>query len=459
MKSNAALTLLILMLAGALALSPLPLFAHTPEEEELHYRVIITEDLRLLYYDEAHTFITPHVARCFENAFKFHKELFGYEPSEAVTVSLQDLDDHGYAGTTAIPYNFITLGIEPFEYVYDTCPTNERINWVMNHELVHVVCCDQAAGADSFFRTAFFGKVVPSDEDPLSVFYSFLTNPRYYSPRWYHEGIATFLETWMAGGIGRAQTGYDEMAFRTMVKDGSYFYDIVGLESEGTTIDFQVGQNSYLYGTRFVNYLAYHYGPEKVLDWFTRVDGTHRYFSTQFKQTYGVSLDDEWSNWIEWEQGWQQANLDSIGRFPTTPYRALSDRALGSVSRAFFDPERGRLYAAVRYPGEFAQVASIDVRTGEIERICEISTPAMYYVSWLAYDSSSGTVFYTTDNGRRWRDLHAVDVDTGESRLLSKNCRTGDLAFNRADGSIWGIQHHEGKSRLVRFPAPYDRWQ
>ena len=459
MRRDLAARLLIPVLVGALTLSALPLSARTPEEEELHYRVIVTKDLRLLYYDEAHSFITPHVARCFENAFSFHKNLFGYEPSEAVTVSLQDFDDHGYAGTTAIPYNFITLGIEPFEYVYDTCPTNERMNWVMNHELVHVVCCDQASGADSFFRTIFFGKVVPTAEDPLSMFYSFLTNPRYYSPRWYHEGIATFLETWMAGGIGRAQTGYDEMAFRTMVRDGSYFYGVVGLESEGTAVDFQIGQNSYLYGTRFVNYLAYRYGPEKVLDWFRRADGTRRYFSTQFRQTYGVSLSEEWSNWVEWEHDWQRTNLDSIRRFPTTPYRILSDGSLGSVSRAFFDPKRGRLYAAVRYPGEFAHIASLDVRTGKVERICEVPTPAMYYVSWLAYDPSSGTVFYTTDNARRWRDLRAVNVDTGESRLLSKNCRTGDLAFNRADGSVWGIQHHEGRSRLVRFPVPYDRWQ
>ena len=50
--------------------------------------------------------------------------------------------------------------------------------------------------------------------------------------------------------------GYDEMVFRAMVNDNSYFYDIVGLESEGTTIDFQIGVNSYLYGTRFVCYLA-----------------------------------------------------------------------------------------------------------------------------------------------------------------------------------------------------------
>ena len=55
-----------------------------------------------------------------------------------------------------------------------------------------------------------------------------------------------------------------------MVRDSSYFYDYVGLESEGTTIDFQIGANSYLYGTRFISYLAYMHGPESVLNWVNR---------------------------------------------------------------------------------------------------------------------------------------------------------------------------------------------
>ena len=65
----------------------------------------------------------------------------------------------------------------------------------------------------------------------------------------------------MAGGVGRAQGGYDEMVFRAMVRDNAHFYDPLGLESRGTKVDFQVGANAYLYGTRFITYLAYVYSP------------------------------------------------------------------------------------------------------------------------------------------------------------------------------------------------------
>ena len=81
-----------------------------------------------------------------------------------------------------------------------------------------------------------------------------------------------FMETWLSGGVGRAQGGYDEMVFRAMVHDGAKFYDPLGLVSKGTEIDFQTGANAYLYGTRFVNYLALTYSPQRLLSWW-RHDG------------------------------------------------------------------------------------------------------------------------------------------------------------------------------------------
>ncbi|MBI4810520.1 MAG: hypothetical protein HY800_03585 [Ignavibacteriales bacterium] len=370
----------------------------------------------------------------------------------------QDFDDYGYAGATALPYNYMVLGIEPFENVYETSPTNERLNWVMSHELMHVVSTDKPSASDNFYRSLFFGKVSTTSENPISMMYSYLTTPRKYSPRWYLEGIAVFMETWMAGGIGRAQSGYDEMVFRTMVCDSNYFYDVVGLESEGTTIDFQIGQNSYLYGTRFVSYLAYQYGPEKVLAWFDRTRESDQNYTSQFKRVYGVSLDEEWSRWIEWEHTWQQTNLDTIRRFTITAYRYISKEPLGAISRTFYDSTLHKLYAAVNYPGQLAHIVSIDIATGKIETICDLFTPALYYVCHLAFDRVNGFLFYTTKNNKGWRDLSIVNIKTGKTDILVKNSRAGDLAFNATDKSLWGIQHHNGYSSIVKFPSPYSGW-
>ncbi len=421
-------------------------------------KTLRTEDLRLVFI-ELNASTAPHLTRCFENSMRFHRELFDYTPSEEVTVLMQDFDDIGFAGATGVPYNWMTIGVEPYEYVYEVSPTNERINWVMSHELLHIVATDQAASSDRFFRTIFRGKVAADDRDPVSLLYSYLTAPRQYAPRWYHEGTAVFMETWMSGGIGRAQGGYDEMVFRTMVAEDARFFRLVGLESEGKTTDFHLGVNAYLYGTRFVSYCAYTYGPEKIVEWVRRSDGTRRHYSAQFKHVIGRNLGDVWNQWIEWEHVWQQTNLDTIAQYPLTQYRALTDKPLGSVSRAYYNPDSRKLYAAVLYPNEFAHIAEIAIDTGDMRKITGVRMPALFYVTSLAYDERRDELFYTTDNSKGWRDLREVDVKTGESKQLYKNVRTGDLAFNRKDDTVWGIQHFNGFSTVVRFRKPYDFYE
>ena len=417
-----------------------------------------TKDLRLIYYTRAHEYIIPHLVRSFENALEFHSKLFDYTPSEKVTLILQDFGDYASGGANSVPYNLIGIGIAPFNYAYETMVPLERMTMMMNHELVHIATMDKPSPTDKFFRSLFSGKVAPIAEAPLSMLYGNLTSPRWNSPRWFVEGIAVFLETWMGGGLGRAQGSYDEMVFRTMVRDSAYFYDMVGLESEAKGTDFQVGANSYLYGTRFVSHLALQYGPEKLIAWFRQSGESKSRFSSDFERLYGVTLDDEWARWIEWEHQWQRANLDSIRVHPVTKYRSIAAEGLGSVSRAFYDSTSGLLYVAVNYPGQTAHVASIDVKTGAIRRIHGVRGAALFYVSSLAYDPSSRTIFYTSDNNHE-RKLCALDLATGTSRILLDKLRAGDLAFNPKDKSVWGVRHFNGGSAIVRVPYPYSDWK
>lgn len=414
-----------------------------------------TKHLNTIYLSDDQYYLIPHLSSCFENTARFQKKLYDFESKEPVGILFNDFADFGNAGAMNIPFNTLLLGIEPFDYVFDLMPSNERMNWLMNHELTHIVMCDKPNKQDRFFRSLFSGKVVSIPAQPLSMFYSFLASPRRYSPRWYHEGIAVFMETWMAGGQGRALGGYDEMVFRSMAKDKNYFYNAVGIESEGTTVDFQVGMIAYLYGTRFVNYLAYNYGPEKLLKWYVRTDSSSTYFSTQFSDVYGVSLRSEWDNWIEFENDFQKANLDSIKKYPLTDLKSMSLEPLGAASRYFYDNSTKKIYAAVNYPGQLSQIAAIDMVNGKSEKICDISSPAMYFVASLAFDDSSKTIFYTTNNSQNWRSINSYNLKTKEYKLLLQNCRIGDLAFNKTDKSLWGLQHNNGYSYLVRIPYPY----
>jgi hypothetical protein len=416
-----------------------------------------TETLNLVYPAKALDHLSDHLARCFENSMAFHRKLFDYTPSEPVSIRMQDWGDFGHGGTTALPWNYISLGVEPFVHTYDTMPANERMNWLMHHELAHVVASDKAAGRDRAFRRLFHGKVEPTKDNPLSMFYSYLTAPRWYAPRWYHEGIATFLETWMAGGVGRGLGGYDEMAWRTMVLEDAYIYDVIGLESEGTTVDFQTGQNSYLYGTRFVCYLALQHGPEKVIAWFDRKEGSEPAFDAQFLKVFGRPLEAEWRAWIAWERGWQKANLETVRKYPVTRDTPLLPAPAGNVARSHLDEARGLLYTALKRPGKPAQVVSIELATGKVRPLAEVVTPSFYNVTSLAFDRTAG-ILYWTSNHRAWRHIESLDLATGKRRRVLAYGRIGDLVVNPADHSLWGIRHHAGIATLVRVDPREGTW-
>ena len=72
----------------------------------------------------------------------------------------------------------------------------------MKHELVHIIAQENHQ-IEIYIEKIFGGKVAPDKDNPISMGYSYLTNPRIYAPRWYHEGIADYMTTWMNGGIGR----------------------------------------------------------------------------------------------------------------------------------------------------------------------------------------------------------------------------------------------------------------
>jgi len=273
-----------------LALFPAAVAAQT---SPVNITAVETPDLDLYYYDYLAD-IAPLAIRTFTNAREWQRRMFGWMPSERTTVLLQDFADYGNVHAFAAPRGTLIFDVAPISRTFETSPAGERMYSSMNHELVHVVQSDIASEQDRRWRRFFFGKVPAQSRNPETLLYSYLTIPRFTAPRWYSEGGAVFLETFMAGGLGRAQGGYDEMVFRAMGRDNAHFYDPLGLASRATQVDFQIGANAYLYGTRFFTWLAYAYSPEKVVEWYRRDEGSRRYWSDQFEQVFGLPVEEAW---------------------------------------------------------------------------------------------------------------------------------------------------------------------
>ena len=413
------------------------------------------DDLHLVYFGNRYAYLVPHVYQTYLNAMNFHSKFWPYRDTTTY-VFLTDFEDSGHGGAIAMPYNQVILGIEPYSFAFSIIPSNERFQWLFNHELTHVVMTDMPNKTDAKFRKLLMGKVLRDDQNPVSALWSYFTTPRWYSPRWYHEGIACFMETWMSGGFGRAMGFYDEMYFRSIVDAGEPLYSLIGLETEGTTVDFQVGANSYLYGARFVTYLAYQYGIDKLKEFYVRSDTSKAFYAGQFRKVYGRPVAKVWEEWTRWEYDFQNRTIESISQYPLTAFQPVTSHPLGNVSKTEYNPVTGKIYAAINYPGIISQIAEIDIATGKRRKLATLDSPNLYYSTHLTYNPQDEKI-YISEHNNNYRNLVEIDVKTGRKKVVNKLTRTGDLVFNPKDKSLWGVQNDNGYSILVKMPPPYDK--
>ena len=122
------------------------------------------------------------------------------------------------------------------------------------------------------------------------------------------------------------------------------------------------------------------------------------------------------------------------------------------------DPDANRLIGAFRYPGVVAHIGLMSLDDGSIERLVDVKGPQIFRVTSLAFDPESDTAFYTTDN-YAFRDVMALDLATGETRMLLEDARIGELVIHPTDRSIWGVRHLNGLANIVRIPYPYEAWE
>ena len=86
-------------------------------------------------------------------------------------------------------------------------------------------------------------------------------------------------------------------------------------------------------------------------DRLTSFDANVPAHASQFQHVFCTPLKTAWAEWTAWEHEFQGANLEKVRQNPLTPFKDLSPRPLGWVSRAFVDPQAGSMYLGFNAPG------------------------------------------------------------------------------------------------------------
>jgi len=423
---------------------------------ELRWLQAESEHFTVIYLQPQQDLV-PHVLTSAEKALSRLMQLFDYVPSERIIINLHDFSDYGSAGATTVPHSMIRVAVAPLEPGYENIPYTERIQWLIAHELVHIVVNDMSSDAESFARS-LFSKAPPEKEQPLSILYSLLTNYSRYTPAWHQEGIAVFAETWLNGGFGRALGNFDEMYFRTQVLERKPFPAPYMLDATEIPQSFLLNTLSYLYGTRFVSFLAAAFGVEPVLSWYSaQADGFYTGQESRFEKTFGRNLTTVWDYFIHTETRFQQRNLQALRTAPLTPVQRFTDKPMGWVTRGYFDTARSQVIFGSHQPHYLTGIYVFDITSRSIARVGTLPTPSLIRIASTAYDSHSQRFFYTTNNNQFYRDVRVLDLVSKQSRVLFKNVRVGDLSVSEKTRELWGVRHAGAKTALVYAAYPYNK--
>ena len=122
-------------------------------------------NLHLIYFGKRYDYLVPHVVQTYQNAMQFHRDLWHYNDTTTYVV-LSDFEDNGHGGAIAMPFSQVQLGISPYSFAFSIIPSNERFQWLFNHELTHIVMADKANKQDNFYRNVFMGKIRRNEEKP-----------------------------------------------------------------------------------------------------------------------------------------------------------------------------------------------------------------------------------------------------------------------------------------------------
>lgn len=420
--------------------------AYWLERESKHFKLV---------YREQHAHLANHILMSAENALLPLMDLFDYSPREKIIINTYDVSDYGFGGTITVPQNFIRLEIEPLEPGYEVIPHNDRYQWLISHELVHIVVNDQSTGVEPFLRK-IFGKVPPEKTQPLTIIYSLITNFNRYTPRWHQEAIAIFIETWFSGGYGRLLGNFDEMYFRTLVLEEKEFPSQLEIETLESHNSMFLETIFYLYGARFISYLAISYSSTQVIDWFKTEKGNPFIgFEGNFERVFGKSFENAWNEFIEFEKNFEKKSIKILNSSETTKVRKIGNKKFGWISQPFLDERTSSLLFSYHRPHQLATINKLSLPNGVSTILNTLPTPSMFQVASTAFDESYGLYFYTTNNNQLYRDIWVYDIETDDQKQLFENARVGDLTISSLTHDLWGIQHQSGLSTLMLSPYPY----
>ena len=188
--------------------------------------------------------LASQVARDAEQALARVSKKLGHRPSGRIELVISDATDSANGFASLLPYNHIEIFATPPDDMSELHDHDGHLRQVLIHELAHLAHMDKVTGLPSWINLVLGRTVFPNGAQP----------------GWFTEGLAVHTETSLSSA-GRIRSSLFRMYLRTAALAGRFpTLD----EMTGDTKRWPQGNNAYLFGGFFVQYLADRFGEQAL---------------------------------------------------------------------------------------------------------------------------------------------------------------------------------------------------
>jgi Tol biopolymer transport system component len=392
------------------------------------WRTFDTQNFRVTFTPELEEIARRSAARAESSHALLSRELVR-APAGRIEMVVTNHVDFANGMATPFPSNRIIIYAHPPTNTTSLDFTNDWLELLILHELVHIFHLDHASGPLRSLRSVL-------GRNPLLF-------PQLWTTGWVVEGLAVYFESLLTGA-GRVLGTHHDMVLRTAILQDEFFsIDRAAVDPRS----WPGGATRYIYGSLFLDHLARTYGAETIPAFVESTGGMvipYR-LDAAARRTFGISFGRAWAEWEESLRTRYSALADTLARQGlTVPEVIVSGGRATLFPRYSPSGDALAYYAATGVDDPSTRLLLADGTTRVIERRFGDGP-----ISWRRDGSGYlDSQFEVRGRMRIYTDLRMVERD-GSARWLTRGARIWSADLHPDGRSAVAVADADGTNRLV----------
>lgn len=397
-------------------------------DRRLSWRTLTTEHFELHYHTPLGV-LARRTAAILEQVHARLVPIMEHETEGRVHVVLTDGTDGANGSASALPFPTMRLFATAPE---DLAALSDYDDWMLGlitHEHTHILHLDNISGLPAIIN-AIFGRVYA---------------PNQVQPRWFIEGYATHMESSETSG-GRLRSSTFEMFMRMATLEDR----LLRIDQLSNGIDdWPQGNSFYLYGSRFVDYIATEHGQESLAAMAQDYGGNLVPYALNrtARRATGRSFTELYDDWQDTLRARHGAVRDSVVSDGVMEGRRITHHGQFARAPRYLDEQTVGYYVS---DGENnGELRAVDARTGANPRSLTRSAGESYFAP---HPDGRRLFFHSGDNVRDiyfLKDLFSLDRRSGEVTRLTNGRRAKEPDISPDGRRVVFTSNSSGTTHLM----------